>query len=81
VEVLRSLYFQNCESLSLISFENDSQLHRIESDPFSGSTLKSIIIPRDVDFINGSAFSGIGWWKSNTPRAVQTSVGFISMWL
>jgi hypothetical protein len=34
-------------------------LTRIESSAFSRSSLRSIIIPRHVQFIDGSAFQGV----------------------
>jgi hypothetical protein len=43
-------------TLSAVSFESDSQLRRVESLAFSWSLLKSIVIPRGVTFIDGSAF-------------------------
>jgi hypothetical protein len=58
-ESLDSLCFSLCGSLSSISFEKDSRLKRIDSEAFYGSALESIIIPRDVDFIVGSALSNI----------------------
>jgi hypothetical protein len=59
VETLSLSCFSYCHSLSSVSFENDSKLRRIESDAFSHSTLKSIIISQNVEFIDGSAFSTI----------------------
>jgi hypothetical protein len=44
IEILCSSCFSNCESLSSISFENDSQLKRIESYTFSGFPLEATTI-------------------------------------
>jgi hypothetical protein len=42
--------------LSSIAFESDSELTRIESEAFAYSTLTSITIPRNVEFLDVSAF-------------------------
>jgi hypothetical protein len=57
VEILCSSCFSYCNSLSSISFENDSRLTRIESGAFYGSALKSITIPRVVEILCSSCFS------------------------
>jgi hypothetical protein len=49
--MLGSSCFSFCESLSSISFESNSRLNRIESSAFSNSSLRSIEIPRNVQFI------------------------------
>jgi hypothetical protein len=59
VEILCSSCFQNCQSLSSISFEPNSRLIRIESSAFLFSSLQSIIIPRNAQFIDGSAFCNV----------------------
>jgi hypothetical protein len=59
IEILGSSCFSNCESFSSITFESDSHLTRIESEAFSFSSLKSILIPRNVEFIDGSAFGDV----------------------
>jgi hypothetical protein len=56
VQILCSFCFSCCYSLSSISFESDSELTRIESDTFTHPSLKSITIPKNVQFIHGSAF-------------------------
>jgi hypothetical protein len=50
-------FFTPCRSLSSITFESNSLLTRIESFAFSSSSIESIEIPRNVRFIEGSAFS------------------------
>jgi hypothetical protein len=42
-----------------MSFESNSRLTRIESSAFSYSSLQSIVIPRNVQFIDGSAFCNV----------------------
>jgi hypothetical protein len=49
-----------CKSLSLISFETDPELTPIESHAFSYCpSLKSVIFPQNVQFIDGSALSHV----------------------
>jgi hypothetical protein len=50
--------FQERNKLHLICFESNSRLMRIESNAFSFSSLRSIMIPSQVQSINGSAFAG-----------------------
>jgi hypothetical protein len=57
VQILGSSCFSYCESLSSISFESNSQLIRIESFAFSGSSLESIVIPSTVQILGSSCFS------------------------
>jgi hypothetical protein len=59
VEILGSKCFSFCQSLSSITFESNSHLTRIESETFSDSSLQSILIPRNVQFIDGSAFISV----------------------
>jgi hypothetical protein len=54
IEILESDCFASCEMLSLITFESNSRLKRIKSDAFSFSSLESIVIPRNVQFIECS---------------------------
>jgi hypothetical protein len=56
IRILDRKCFFECFSLSSISFKVSSSLHRIEEDAFGFSSLKSIVIPRSVRFIHGSAF-------------------------
>jgi predicted metal-binding protein len=58
IEILGSSCFLRCRSLSSITFESNSRLTRIEPEVFSFSSLQSIVIPRNVQFIAGSAFIG-----------------------
>jgi hypothetical protein len=59
LEILGSDCFQGRKSLSSISFESPSRLRRIESYAVSASSLESIVIPRNVQFIEGSAFCSV----------------------
>jgi hypothetical protein len=45
------------KSVCIISFEWESRLTRIESSAFSGSSLQSIVIPRNVEILCSSCFS------------------------
>jgi hypothetical protein len=47
--------FTFCRRLSSISIKSNSGLKRIKSDAFSSSSLQSIVTPRCVQFIDGSA--------------------------
>jgi hypothetical protein len=53
IEILGSHCLSFCESVSGITFESNSHLARIESEGFYESSLQSILIPRNVQFING----------------------------
>jgi hypothetical protein len=59
IEILGSGCFSFHKSLSSITFKSNSHLTRIESFAFSGSSLQSIVIPRKVQFIDGSAFLNV----------------------
>jgi hypothetical protein len=59
IEILGSKCFSSCKSLSSITFESNSHLTRIESEAFSYSSLQSIVIPRNVRFIDSSAFTDL----------------------
>jgi hypothetical protein len=59
VEILGSWCFSGNKSLSSISFESDSRLRRIESSAFSRSSLESLILPRHVHCMEGSAFEDV----------------------
>jgi uncharacterized protein YajQ (UPF0234 family) len=59
IEILGSKCFYNCKLLSSITFESNSHLTAIESEAFSLSSLQSIVIPRNVRFIDGSAFINV----------------------
>jgi hypothetical protein len=54
-EVLCSLCFSFCQSLSLISSES-SLLSRIESIAFAGACVHSVSLPESIVFIAGDAF-------------------------
>jgi hypothetical protein len=56
VEIFGSEGFSDCESLSSITFESNSHLTRIESFAFYESSLQSIVIPPNMQFIDSSAF-------------------------
>jgi hypothetical protein len=55
--MLGSSCFSCCKPLSSISFESNSRLIRIESNAFAWSSLESIEIPRNVQFIDDSTFA------------------------
>jgi hypothetical protein len=57
IEILGSSCFSFCQSLSLISFESNSQLIRIESNTFSGSSLQSVLIPSTVQILGSKCFA------------------------
>jgi hypothetical protein len=59
IEVLGSNCFSYCKSLSSITFESNSHLTRIELEAFYDSSLQSTVIPRNVQFIDGYAFSDV----------------------
>jgi hypothetical protein len=60
VRILCSDCFSDGDSFWLISFETDSELTLIEFNTFYHCfSLKSIIILRNVQFINGSPFSNV----------------------
>jgi hypothetical protein len=56
VSVLGKSSFSGCQTLESVTFESHSRLERIEESAFRGSGLQSIVIPRDVAFVDGSAF-------------------------
>jgi hypothetical protein len=56
IEILGSSCFHECESLLSISFESNSRLIRIDSYPFSKSSVQSIVIPRSVEILGSSCF-------------------------
>jgi hypothetical protein len=59
IEIFGPSCFRSCGSLSSISSESPSRLKRIESLAFSSSSLRAIVIPRSVQFINGSTFCDV----------------------
>jgi hypothetical protein len=59
IEILGSFCFSHSQSFSSISFESNSRLTRIKSEVFSYLSLQSIVIPRNVEFIDGSAFADV----------------------
>jgi hypothetical protein len=58
IEVLGSWCFFGCESIPGITFDHDSRLRRIEEACFYQCSLESIVIPRNVEFVQESAFVG-----------------------
>jgi putative transposon-encoded protein len=56
IQILASSCFASSDIISLIVFESPSQLRRIEKKAFASSSIKSMVIPRNVEFIDGSAF-------------------------
>jgi hypothetical protein len=58
-EIFGSHCFSECRSHSSIIFESNSLLTRIESFAFSFASLQSIVIPRNGQFVDSSAFIGM----------------------
>jgi hypothetical protein len=56
VEILGAECFLQCDSLSSITFESNSRLTTIEALVFASTSAQSIVLPRSVRFIDGSAF-------------------------
>jgi hypothetical protein len=56
ISILKYKSFHHFDRFLAISFESNSRLIRIESFAFAYSSLESIVIPRNVQFIDGSAF-------------------------
>lgn len=48
--------FQNCSKLKSVKFSENSELKSIGNYSFSNSSIESIIIPKNVEFIGESAF-------------------------
>jgi hypothetical protein len=49
--------FSNCRSLTSVTFESNSKLHRIEEFAFQGSDLKTIVIPTSIEVVCKYCFS------------------------
>jgi hypothetical protein len=64
MEILEPNCFSNCDFLSSISFESNSQLTRIKSDAFFSSSLTSILIPKNVQIL-GFGFLQDCYWLSS----------------
>jgi hypothetical protein len=60
VEVLGECCFAECGSLSLVTFESESRLSRIEELAFFGTGLVEVIIPASVEVLGERCFSGCG---------------------
>jgi hypothetical protein len=67
VEILGKCCFAHCERFSILTIPRDSSLRRIEAKAFSFTLLQSVAIPRQIDFIDGSAL--------HTLLGVATSLG------
>jgi hypothetical protein len=52
IEALGVQCFRSCLQLSKIAFEDDSQLHQIQTEACFSCGLESIIILRSVEIIN-----------------------------
>jgi hypothetical protein len=81
VDILGPFCFSYCQSLSCISFESNSALKSIEPDAFRDFSLESIILPRTVEMIHGSAFSfchgiSIGFEEGNKYFIVEEDFMF-----
>ena len=58
VQVLCRRCFYQREQVKSISFEDDSELHRIEYEAFKGTSIERFVVPRLVSEIEYGAFSG-----------------------
>ena len=58
VTTIGSYAFSSCDSLTSVTFGENSQLTTISSSAFSGTSLTSIVIPDSVTTIGAAAFSG-----------------------
>jgi hypothetical protein len=56
VEILGSMCFSFCESLSSITFESNSRLKRIDARALQNTSLRSVVIPPTVCYIACNAF-------------------------
>jgi hypothetical protein len=56
VETIGKFSFSRIDSLSDVQFETSSRLTRIEEGAFSGSSIRELILPRNVPFIDKTAF-------------------------
>ena len=60
VETIKEGAFYKCTSLASCTFENDSAIKTMETAIFRDcSNLKTIIIPRSLEVLDGFNFSGI----------------------
>ena len=58
VEVIEKKAFMECRYLSQVSFDTESKLKRLESHVFASTALNMFEIPKNVEFISATAFSG-----------------------
>ena len=58
VEILKRECFYRCDSLEDVSFEDDSDLVRIEWKAFTSTGRSSIVIPNIMEVICGDTFEG-----------------------
>jgi hypothetical protein len=56
VETIPPRCFQNCRSLSIVLFEDDSKLKEIEYEAFQYTIINKITIPKEVETIRARAF-------------------------
>jgi hypothetical protein len=61
--------------------ESDSRLTWIEYEPFHQCSLQSIVIPRNVQFIGGSAFIGVTWSSISIESGNEMSLLKKTFWL
>jgi hypothetical protein len=59
VKVLETYSFSRCAELIRVEIESDSVLRRIESFAFAYSSLKSIVLPKSVEIVSGTAFLNV----------------------
>jgi hypothetical protein len=82
IEIVGSLSFYSCKSLSSISFESSSRLTRIEWTTLSCSSVQLIEIPRNVEIVWSSCFWRCGCLLSisfeSDPRVTRSEWGIFS---
>jgi hypothetical protein len=57
ISLFTETYFSQCKSLTSVTFESNSKLHRIEESAFAGSGLLTIQIPASVEVVRKSCFA------------------------
>ena len=71
--------FKNTKSLEEINFEDNSKLKVIEEDVFFGTSLKSIIIPYSVIFIDKNAFRNTLFNNIQISSKFENSLDFFGL--
>jgi hypothetical protein len=79
VEVVCKSCFVICISLTTVTFESNSKLHRIEESAFQQSGVTELFLPNSIHFLSGSAFAGaslnsISFWPGQCEFQVSEMV-------